>query len=77
MLSIKTTLYWGLGSTENQHLLRYDINAESEGSWLVSGSKRGEYIAKVRMVERKCGIDVMMDAAPLSPLRMIRSSNGT
>ncbi|KAG8842314.1 hypothetical protein FRB96_005596, partial [Tulasnella sp. 330] len=46
VLYITTTLYWGVGSTENQHLLRYDINAESEGNWLVSGSKRGEYIAK-------------------------------
>ncbi|KAG9035765.1 hypothetical protein FRB95_010533 [Tulasnella sp. JGI-2019a] len=46
ILSIKTTLHWGQGSTDDQHLLRFDINAEGEGNWLVSGPKRGEYVAK-------------------------------
>lgn len=46
-LSITTSFHWGTNIVSDEHLLRFDVNAEADGSWLVSGPKRGEYLAKV------------------------------
>lgn len=34
-------------TTEGKHTMRYDVVCDMDSGWLVSGPKRGEYVAQV------------------------------
>ncbi|KAG9015714.1 hypothetical protein FRB90_004359, partial [Tulasnella sp. 427] len=49
VLSISTSFHWGSRpSPGNGYLLRFDIDSDATGNWLISGQRRGEYLAKAR-----------------------------
>jgi len=53
LLSITTSFHWGSGTydekKERSYTMRFDVE-ELLNDWLVSGQKRGEFLAKVRSV---------------------------
>lgn len=53
LLSICTSFHWGPGTYEGKkettYRMRFDVE-ELLGDWLVSGQKRGDFLAKVRTV---------------------------
>ena len=55
LLSISTSFHWGPGSREGKgektYRMRFDVE-ELLNDWLVSGQKRGDFLAKVRTVTR-------------------------
>ena len=55
LLSICTSFHWGPGTYEGKkggtYRMRFDVE-ELLNDWLVSGQKRGEFLAKVRTVTR-------------------------
>jgi trafficking protein particle complex subunit 10 len=46
ILSIDTSLHWGTEQSGNSYMLRFDVE-EMVRDWLVSGPKRGDFMAKV------------------------------
>jgi hypothetical protein len=47
VLTVDTSLHWGSENPKgHQYMLRYDIE-ELVKDWLVSGCKRGDFVAKV------------------------------
>lgn len=47
-VTIEASFHWG-GSKEeleSKHLMRYDVLSDMDSGWLISGPKRGEYIAQ-------------------------------
>ena len=52
LLSIDTSFHWGSGTYEREkeqtYRMRFDIE-ELLNDWLVSGQKRGDFLAKVRV----------------------------
>lgn len=53
LLSINTSFHWGPGGyeakKEKTYRMRFDVE-ELLSDWLVSGQKRGDFLAKVRIV---------------------------
>ncbi|EIN07448.1 hypothetical protein PUNSTDRAFT_144927 [Punctularia strigosozonata HHB-11173 SS5] len=45
LISVKTSLHWGRNSTVDGYMLRFDVE-EMVRDWLVSGPKRGDFMAK-------------------------------
>lgn len=59
ILHISTAFHWGSGSTPRDgYPLRFDIDPDVAGNWLISGQRRGEFVAKARSLElnEKCGL---------------------
>ncbi|KAG8967746.1 hypothetical protein FRC05_001925 [Tulasnella sp. 425] len=56
ILNISTSFHWGSGwAPRDGYLLRFDIDPEGTGNWLISGQRRGEYFAKARSLRtNKC-----------------------
>ena len=55
LLSITTSFHWGPGTCEEKkektYMMRFDVE-ELLNDWLVSGQKRGDFLAKVRTATR-------------------------
>jgi hypothetical protein len=47
LITISTTFHWGIGGEGKTYRMRFDIE-EMVREWLVSGRKRGDFVAKVR-----------------------------
>lgn len=45
-LTIHTSFHWGAGSGDRQYRMQFDVE-EMIRDWLVSGKKRGDFLAKV------------------------------
>lgn len=58
LLSINTSFHWGPGADEGKkektYRMRFDVE-ELLDDWLVSGQKRGDFLARVRIVTHSPG----------------------
>jgi hypothetical protein len=54
LLTIHTSFHWGPGTREGEeektYRMRFDVE-ELLSDWLVSGQKRGDFLAKVRNID--------------------------
>jgi len=66
LLSISTSFHWGPGSHEEKkektYKMRFDVE-ELLNDWLVSGQKRGDFLAKVRTVTRSTKLLLRLELA--------------
>lgn len=64
LLSISTSFHWGPGTYEGKkertYRMRFDIE-ELLGDWLVSGQKRGDFLAKVRTATQSTKLLLTLD----------------
>ena len=66
LLSINTSFHWGPGSSEAKkektYRMRFDVE-ELLSDWLVSGQKRGDFLAKVRILNNQpnCRLILIQD----------------
>lgn len=62
LLSVNTSFHWGPGTYEGKrektYRMRFDVE-ELLNDWLVSGQKRGDFLAKVRTVT--CPLELLLN----------------
>lgn len=69
ILHISTAFHWGSGSTPRDgYPLRFDIDPDVAGNWLISGQRRGEFVAKDNSTyETRVTLVPLRDGALLLP----------
>lgn len=50
VLNIHTSFHWGFDDKDQTYIMRYNVE-DMARDWLVSGPKRGDFVAMVRRIE--------------------------
>lgn len=69
ILTISTSFHWGSGSAPRDgYPLRFDVDPDVAGNWLISGQRRGEFVAKDNSTyETRITLVPLRDGALLLP----------